>query len=713
MYLMKTPTLRIEKSDLECRNGCGFYGNAQWDGLCSKCYRDRNSKGPNKVRNFPGVRKDASAVEVKHPHLSRQPPQSHSTHPAGVHDKLKKRNLLEVFKKSPNSRENVADKQRHLHTRVYPLDKAELEYAEALKNLKLADETKKELKYLIQMFDQLILKKYPGYNVDKISDSVQNSYIKMSEYMNTEGSAFENTTAEQKEEILDFFEKCVMTKNHKILFSPPFTNDEEKDSAIQSRIRQLNWINAKHLLCTIDEVSAEVRDLVYSAITELVAMDSFQSPQEKLECIVRCCRNIFNLLKHTGSGGPASADEFLPALIFVVLKANPARLHSNINYITRFSNASRLMSGEGGYYFTNLCCAISFIENLTAESLSMAEEEFRELMSGEKLCNSAWESALLACESLNLISDNMKIMADLKKRNEDLQDGIEAMNRDMDEFKNEISRKVSEVISRTPLILKPIHSRQNLSKNRTVDPATSSGHFQSNLMSALKLEDVQAPKLKVESAAGIPLASVDEILEKVEQPEAMETLAKNLADTLETVRDEGMLGMISASNSTDLLSASPIFGYSSFDVNSLDGLATPDEFVPIDFSHGLTNINYDFDFSDNSADNSVADEVGTEAKHPLPVSRSDLEEFDPLLSKEVDEASPPKDLKLPEKANEAGIMQRSIIDSGDSPNEIFLPSPIKPIAPDYKGFTKQGHNIPTISCNTGDFGASTSHNPPK
>lgn len=162
-------------------------------------------------------------------------------------------------------------------------------------------------------------------------------------------------------------------------------------------------------------------------------MDSYPSPQEKLEAIVRCCRTIFTLLKNA-AGGPASADEFLPALIFVVLKANPVRLHSNVNYITRFSNASRLMSGEGGYYFTNLCCALSFIENLTHESLSMPQKEFNDLMSGIVPSHSVWDTALMSCEVFHILDENINTTTQLMEKNQIVIDGIKTVNDDITEF---------------------------------------------------------------------------------------------------------------------------------------------------------------------------------------------------------------------------------------------------------------------------------------
>lgn len=126
-----------------------------------------------------------------------------------------------------------------------------------------------------------------------------------------------------------------------------------------------------------------------------------------------------------------------------------------------------------------------------------------------------------------------------------------------------------------------------------------------------------------------------------------------------------------------------------------------------DFMRGIRNINYDIDFSDasagNSADNSVNEEIDQiksfrkQAGSAMVMSKSDLEEFDPLVTKRQLESSTFSLNLMDEKRED--VMSKSLIDS-DSPGQAVLDSPLKPTM-EYRGFS--GFNIPTISCNTGDF----------
>jgi hypothetical protein len=49
----------------------------------------------------------------------------------------------------------------------------------------------------------------------------------------------------------------------------------------------------------------------------------------------------------------AGADAFFPLLILAIIRANPPRLVSNVQYISRFRGQTRLRA-EASYYFTNV-----------------------------------------------------------------------------------------------------------------------------------------------------------------------------------------------------------------------------------------------------------------------------------------------------------------------------------------------------------------------
>ncbi|XWS21572.1 hypothetical protein CRYUN_Cryun30bG0065800 [Craigia yunnanensis] len=115
---------------------------------------------------------------------------------------------------------------------------------------------------------------------------------------------------------------------------------------------------------------------------ELQKINMYKAPRDKLVCILNCCKVISNLLLNASiasNENPPGADEFLPVLIYVTIKANPPQLHSNLLYIQCYRRQSRLVA-EAAYFFTNMLSAESFISNIDAKALSMEETEFEKNM---------------------------------------------------------------------------------------------------------------------------------------------------------------------------------------------------------------------------------------------------------------------------------------------------------------------------------------------
>ncbi|KAL4576412.1 hypothetical protein LXL04_012505 [Taraxacum kok-saghyz] len=115
---------------------------------------------------------------------------------------------------------------------------------------------------------------------------------------------------------------------------------------------------------------------------ELQKINIYKAPRDKLVCILSCCKVISNLLLNASVNAdesPPGADEFLPVLIYVTIKANPPQLHSNLLYIQRYRRESRLV-GEAAYFFTNMLSAEAFVTNMDGKAISMDEMEFQKNM---------------------------------------------------------------------------------------------------------------------------------------------------------------------------------------------------------------------------------------------------------------------------------------------------------------------------------------------
>jgi len=367
---------------------------------------------------------------------------------------------------------------------------------------KLTD-IKKQVKKMVAKVEKMMS---AGESIDNISNSVHDFYTFMSNRFNTNSIYTSSTTPsynpnchiDQVEQLMDSTERLLMEDLFHILTSKIQAEEESRDLALQKKIKSLNWLMASHLDIHINFRNVKVRDYFDKAISDLIAMGSKYLPSEKLQCIQSCSQHVCQMLQtgamvsnhdnnkvssngvrssyQKNAANPTSnqnvnpdnnrnpncqpmkcvsADEFLPGLVFVVVKSNPPLLHSNIRFVELFSNPKRLSSGEAGYYFTNLCCATAFIEKLSGSSLGISEEEFSSYMSGESVPpGSSLESSMFLCsDAFRIMYGNQLTVEDILHKEDALEFEISELKESMMNFRKEVKNIVEPSIETSKAFL--------------------------------------------------------------------------------------------------------------------------------------------------------------------------------------------------------------------------------------------------------------------
>lgn len=274
------------------------------------------------------------------------------------------------------------------------------------------------------------------------------------------------------EGIMIMVESHVTNYIYDYVFPVIMSEFEDQDMNLQKRIRDFYWVTNEMIGTCIDENSIFYRDSYEEALNYIVEMDSKRTAHEKMMCITECSKNIYKAINISanitrnideaseftstspGDGSEvkskskksgksiASADDYLPAFIYIVLKANPTMLYSNMNFISRFAFEKRVLQGEHAYHFCSLNAIINHIEHLNAHHLNMSEERF------ENYCIGLEDST---SNALKLIQSNLKILGELKDKQRLLNQETKKLQMDMNEFKKIMEKKFHSCLDNNKL----------------------------------------------------------------------------------------------------------------------------------------------------------------------------------------------------------------------------------------------------------------------
>lgn len=417
-----------------CRNACGFYGNKIWDGFCSKCYREVYQQARHIQATYDEKSSNTTPNET--------PPPSGQSSPSFSNFQEKRRSNNSM--RNPlRQMANRASSLRSTSSSVlssFLNDEHSIENEAASKHLDLmtTDDARLDIKSQVKTFAnnfqkkcsknvpiESLIQEYGAFK-DQLRKRIQTNAI------------YRDENEDLIHRVRDYLERIIFSKNYGLIFNRIAIASEEKDLAIQNRISSHHWITAPMLDTVLNENIPAAHDAIYKAINALIELDSKTTPQDKIKSIMECKSFTEDAIRASSSSSGINADSFLPALIYIVLKAKPPRLHSNIRFLSDFSQPT----GEELYYLANLDSAVRFIELIQAEHLGLSSDDYNLYMLGKPVLPSKVDQ--LFDSSLSNHSNNQQLRNRFILYRE-LEHHCEKFDEDLLDFKRRLSQTTTDV----------------------------------------------------------------------------------------------------------------------------------------------------------------------------------------------------------------------------------------------------------------------------
>ncbi|KAJ6255386.1 rab gdp/gtp exchange factor [Anaeramoeba flamelloides] len=196
----------------------------------------------------------------------------------------------------------------------------------------------------------------PGYVFDFIAD--------ISEYFPLDDMYLEIEDEEDKLlKIRVFLLEYIMRRISSRVFYLNEKEDKKKDYQLSERLEKLKFITFEHLDIEDDKFNEKI---LKESQEILKRINEVSTPNQKLKIIRDTCVYLSKIF----TDKLTSADDFLPILIYTVLHSNPPKLHSNLQFLEKFTDPDWISTNSYGYYYTQLFSSVYFLQNLTESDLT-------------------------------------------------------------------------------------------------------------------------------------------------------------------------------------------------------------------------------------------------------------------------------------------------------------------------------------------------------